>query len=193
VSVAAVVLAAGFSRRFGTANKLLSAGRDGVPMIVRTVRHVLASRAQPVIVVTGHEAERVEACLPPGARPVRAPDHAKGMSASLRAGLRALPAGVAASLVCLGDMPLVGAALLDAMIARWEADPGAAAVVPVCGGRRGNPVLWPAAAFPALCALAGDGGGRRLLEAAWARVAVLETQDEAVLRDIDTRDALEAG
>ncbi|MDU7523814.1 MAG: NTP transferase domain-containing protein [Roseomonas mucosa] len=106
--VAALVLAAGLSRRMGPVNKLLAGDAAGRPMIARTVDHVLASRAEPVIVVTGHERERVEAAL--AGRPVRfvhAPDHAEGLSASLRAGLGAVPEECEGVLVCLGDIGLL--------------------------------------------------------------------------------------
>ena len=112
-NIAGVVLAAGRSSRMGGPNKLLEqiAGR---PLVRIVVDAVLASRARPVIVVTGHQRERVEAAL--AGLPVRFvhnPHFADGLGTSLKAGIAALPAGADGAIVCLGDMPQVDAALID--------------------------------------------------------------------------------
>jgi molybdenum cofactor cytidylyltransferase len=189
--VAAVVLAAGLSTRMAPKNKLLLPDATGRAMIARVVDNLLASTARPVLVVTGHAAAAVRAAL--AGREVvfiDAPDHALGLSASLRAGIAALPAEVAAALVCLGDMPLVGAALLDRLIAAHNPAAGRAVVVPTYRGQRGNPVLWDRAFFAALCALTGDRGARGLLAGLAGQVAEIEADDDAVLRDFDTAASL---
>ena len=117
-SVAAVILAAGRSSRMAPHNKLLVADRTGKAMIARVVDNALSSAARPIIVVTGHREDEVRAAI--GGRPVRfvaAPDYAVGLSASLRAGLAALPDEIAAALICLGDMPLITGQMLDRALA----------------------------------------------------------------------------
>jgi molybdenum cofactor cytidylyltransferase len=92
----------------GAVEQAPGAGHESVPMVARVVDNVLGSHARPVVVVTGHERERVEAAL--AGRPVlfaHAEDYAEGLSASLKAGLAALPPGLDGVVVCLGDMPLV--------------------------------------------------------------------------------------
>ena len=162
-------------------------------MVARVVASVLASRASPVIVVTGHQAREIAASLHdlPGPAPqlVFADAYAQGMSASLKAGIAALPAELGGALVCLGDMPLVAPALLDRLIETFEAAPRPAIVVPLCGGVRGNPVLWDQAFFGAFENLSGDQGARLLLDRFAADVLTLETGDDAVLRDFDTPEA----
>ena len=125
-------------------------------------------------------------------RVVEAPDHAEGLSASLRAGLAAVPDDAAAVLVCLGDMPLVGAPVIDGLLAAFDADAGRSVVVPTAGGVRGNPVLWGRRHIPALRALTGDAGARRLFDALAGELHDVETGDAAVLRDVDTPEALAA-
>jgi molybdenum cofactor cytidylyltransferase len=189
--VAAVVLAAGRSTRMAPYNKLLVADRAGKPMIARVVDNVLSSQARPVLVVTGHHGEQVRAAL--AGRPVtfvEAPDYAAGLSASLKAGIAALPAGAAAALVCLGDMPLVTARVLDRIIAAYDADEGRAIVLPVHQGHAGNPVLWDRAFFAEILGLAGDTGARSLLKRHAEQVAEVEAGDDSVLRDFDTVDSL---
>ncbi|UPG71484.1 molybdopterin-binding/glycosyltransferase family 2 protein [Roseomonas gilardii subsp. gilardii] len=189
--VAALVLAAGLSRRMGPVNKLLAEDAAGRPMIARTVDHVLASRADPVIVVTGHERERVEAAL--AGRPVRfvhAPDHAEGLSASLRAGLEAVPEDSEGALVCLGDMPLVGPGTLDRILDGFDPAAGRSVVQPVHEGQPGNPVLWGREFFAEIRALTGDRGARGLLARHAAHLATVPVTEDSVLRDFDTPEAL---
>lgn len=182
----AIVLAAGSSRRMGDVNKLLLP-LEGVPLVAHAVDAALACRARGVVVVTGHGAGALRAALP--GRPVRFahnPEHAAGLSSSLRAGLAALPPAAAGALICLGDMPRVRASQLDALIAAFEASAGREVCVPVHRGRRGNPILWPARRFEAMGALEGDVGARALLAEEADRMRRVEMDDAAIHADIDT-------
>ncbi len=188
--VGALVLAAGRSRRMGD-NKLV-APLGGKPMVAHAVDALAASRAAPIVVVTGHEAERVRAAL--AGRPVafaHNPDHERGLSTSLRAGLASLGDGVDGALVCLGDMPLVSAAHLEALLDAFEAE-GGAICVPAFERKRGNPVLWPARHFAEMMALEGDAGARSLLDAHAADVRYVAVADPGVNVDVDTPEALAA-
>jgi len=188
--IAALVLAAGLSRRMAPRNKLLVADQSGRSMVSRVASTALASRAETVIVVTGHQADAVTASLQGLAVScVHATDYAQGMSASLRAGIAALPAGFEGALVCLGDMPLISAGLLDRLMEAFEAAARPAIILPLCDGVRGNPLLWDHAFFGAFATLSGDRGARPLLERYAAHVVGLETGDEAVLQDFDTPEA----
>jgi molybdenum cofactor cytidylyltransferase len=188
--VAALVLAAGQSRRMGGSNKLL-ARIDNVPLVRRTVEAALASRAGPVLVVTGHQAEAVrEALAGLDLRFVHNPDYAAGLSTSLRAGIRALPDEAQGALVCLGDMPAVTSAVLDRILAAFE--PGEARiVVPTNAGKRGNPVLWSRHFFDALAGIEGDVGARHLIGAHAEAVVEVEI-GPAVALDLDTPEAMAA-
>ncbi len=189
--VAALVLAAGRSRRMAPLNKLLVPDSAGVPMVARVVDNVLASHARPVVVVTGYEHERVEAAL--AGKPVvfaHAPDYAEGLSASLKAGLAALPPDPEGVVVCLGDMPLVGGAMIDRMIATFDPEEGRAIVMPTYRGKQGNPMLWAKEFIPEMMEITGDVGARHLVGRHADRVAEVEMADDAVLRDFDTTDAL---
>lgn len=187
--VGAVLLAAGMASRFRAADPSLStklvARVGGVPLVRRVADAALASRAAPLVVVTGHAAPEVLAALD-GVPLVRAhnPDYAGGMASSLRTGLAALPEGTEGALVLLGDMPGVTAALLDRLLAAFAAAPGCDAVVPVSAGRRGNPALLARGLFAAAMRLEGDEGARRLL--ARGRVVEVPCEDAAVLLDVDT-------
>lgn len=185
--IAAIVLAAGRSTRFGPRNKLLAA-LDGTPMLHTVVTRAQAAGLAP-LVVTGHEAEAVRALIP-AVQTVHNPDYAEGLASSLRAGVAALPESVGAVLILLGDMPRVRVETLQALLKAARENPAAPAIVPAFQGRRGNPVLVRRTLFPALLQLHGDQGARKLLENAGEDVLVLETGDAGVLMDFDTAAAL---
>lgn len=189
--VALIVLAAGRSSRMAPHHKLLLPDRQGRPMIARLVDNLLASEARPLIVVLGHRAEEVKAAL--AGRPVEftlAPDYGEGLAASLRAGIRAVPETAAAAIVCLGDMPLITARIIERLIETYDPDEGRRIVVPVRGGRQGNPILWDRRFFPEILALRGDGGARSLIARHLEEVAEVEIEDEAIFRDFDTVESL---
>jgi molybdenum cofactor cytidylyltransferase len=191
--IAAIVLAAGRSTRAAPDHKLLVKLPDGRSMIETTVAHVLAADVSRVIVVTGHDADAVKAALK--GRDVdyaHAPDYALGLAHSLRAGLAALPSDTSGALVCLGDMPLVEACVLNRLIAAFDPDEGRAIIVPAHRGRRGNPVLWDRKFFGEIAALEGDTGARRLFRVHMEQVAEVEMETDAMLLDFDTPDALTA-
>jgi molybdenum cofactor cytidylyltransferase len=188
--IAAVVLAAGRSTRMGGPNKLLAeiARR---PLIRIAAEEALASRAKPVIVVTGHQRDHVAKVL--AGLPVRLvhnPDFAQGLGTSLRAGIAAVPADADGAIVCLGDMPQVDAALIDRLIGAFDPDRGALVVVPTFEGKRGNPVLWSRRFFPDLAAIEGDVGARHLIGRYGEAVVEVAVDGKAALTDIDTPEAL---
>ncbi|MCA8932415.1 MAG: molybdopterin-binding/glycosyltransferase family 2 protein [Rhodospirillaceae bacterium] len=190
--IAALVLAAGQSRRMGAANKLL-AEVDGLPLAAHAMQAARDSGADPVVVVTGHEADRVaELAAQWGLAAVHNPDHAGGLSTSLRAGLAALPREVDAVLVCLGDMPGITAAHLKRLVAAYAPEEGRAIVVPTVAGKRGNPVLWDRRFFPEMAGLAGDVGARHLIGQYEDLVVEVAFADTAPALDIDTPDELAA-
>lgn len=187
--VAAIILAAGRGTRFGAEPKMLAL-LDGTPLLSRVAAAALASRASPVIVVTGHGGERVEEVLAGRAVTiVRNPDHADGLSTSLRAGFAALPATAEAAIVLLGDMPAVGAGLIDRLIAAWEEAGRPPALVPTYRSRRGNPVVLSRRLAPEIAVLTGDVGAGPLLRAR-PDVVEIAIEDAAVTLDIDTAEAL---
>jgi molybdenum cofactor cytidylyltransferase len=161
--VAAVVLGAGRSTRMGAINKML-AEIGGKPLVRIAAEQAVASRAQPVIVVTGHEREKVEAALKGlPVRLVHNPDFSEGLGSSLKAGIAAVPESADAAIVCLGDMPQVDAVLINRLIATFDPERGALVVVPSIDGRRGNPVLWSNRFFHDLMSIQGDIGARHLI------------------------------
>ncbi len=190
-TIAAVIMAAGRSRRMAPHNKLLVTDKAGKPMIARVVDNVLSSKARPILVVTGHQAEQVEHAL--GGRPVQyvhAPDYAEGLSASLKSGIAAVPADCAAAIVCLGDMPLVTGRMIDRLMQMYDPDEGRLIILPTFRGKQGNPMLWDRRYFAEILAISGDSGARFLVGKHAEAVVEVEMADDGVLRDFDTTESL---
>jgi molybdenum cofactor cytidylyltransferase len=157
------------------------------------VEQALASKARPVIVVTGHQRAEIETALK-GLDVTFVPndEFAKGLSTSVKAGIAAVPPSIDGAVMCLGDMPLVDAALLDRLIAAFAPDRGALVALPVSDGRRGNPVLWSRRLFSELLTLDGDTGARQLIDRHAELVAEVPVDGRGAFLDIDTPEALDA-
>jgi len=184
--IAGLLLAAGQSRRMGDTNKLLL-DIKGQTLIRRVAAALDAAAVCGIWVVTGHEAERVEQALQ-GMTVHFVPNqaYAAGLSTSLQAGLRALPADIDGVLICLGDMPDISQPLIDKLIAAFDPVEGRAICVPTYQGKRGNPVLWSRRFIPEMLELAGDAGAKHLLGEHSDLVCELETEDRAILLDLDS-------
>lgn len=188
--VAAMILAAGRSTRMGGPNKLL-AELNGKKLVRIVAEQALASKASPVIVVTGHQGAEVEAALQ-GLKVqfVRNPAFAEGLATSVKTGIGAVPESADGVVVCLGDMPLIDSRLIDRLVESFAPDRGSLIVVPVAGGRRGNPVLWSRRFFPELMTLDGDIGARHLIAQHAETVAEVEVEGKSAFLDIDTPEML---
>ena len=191
-NVAAIILAAGRSTRMGGPNKLL-AELGGKTLVRIVTEQALASKAQGVIVVTGHQAEQVEKALQGlKVKFVRNPDFAEGLASSVKAGVAAVPENADGAVICLGDMPLISAHLIDRLIEAFAPDRGNLIAVPVSDGRRGNPVLWSRRFFNELMTLDGDIGARHLIAKHSEAVAEVAVEGHGAFLDIDTPQALAA-
>jgi molybdenum cofactor cytidylyltransferase len=183
--VAAVVLAAGQSRRMGFPKALLPI--DDHTFVQHVVATLAASRVAASYVVLGCDHQRIvaEVDLAP-AQVVLNPDWEQGQLSSLVAGLRALPAGeYDAALMALVDHPLIDLAVVDAIIAAFE-QTGQPIVLPVHDGRRGHPVLFAARLFPELLAAPADQGARAVVRTHASEVLEVPAAAPGILADIDT-------
>lgn len=190
--IAAVVLAAGRSSRMGAINKMI-AEIGGKPLVRIAAEQALAAQTSPVIVVTGHQKEKVESALKGlNVQLVHNPNYAEGLGTSLKAGIAAVPENADGAIVCLGDMPQVDAKLIDRLIAAFDPERGALVVVPTIEGRRGNPVVWARRFFPDLMAISGDVGARHLIGNYGEAVVEVAVNGEAALTDVDTPESFSA-
>jgi molybdenum cofactor cytidylyltransferase len=184
--VAAIVLAAGASTRYGQPKQLLPVG--GKAMLQHVVDIVLASPVDQTIVVLGHRAGQVEATLKD--RPadiVTNEGWEAGLSTSVQAGLRAVRPDAQAALFVLADQPAITPEIIAALIGRYQ-ETGASIVVPTYQGKRGNPVLFDCALFTELMKVRDDQGGRQLIDMYGDGTERVEVGSQAVLIDVDTKE-----
>ena len=187
--IAGILLAAGKSTRMGS-NKLLTP-ISGKPMIRVSAEALLASSAGPVLVVTGHERERVEDALKGlDVSFIDNPAFATGLASSLKAGLAAVPKDIDGVVVALGDMPLVAGRHVNRLIAAFNPAEHRTIIVPVHGGERGNPVLWGRQYFQEMLSLEGDRGAKSLMDKHEDHITEIAMRSDAVLADFDTPQAL---
>ncbi|HEY2392051.1 MAG TPA: molybdenum cofactor cytidylyltransferase [Candidatus Angelobacter sp.] len=184
--VAAVVLAAGTSRRMGTPKQLLRLA--GETILARTLRNVRASEVSEVVLVLGHAADSVEKEISSGGmKVVRNQDYQQGMGTSLRTGLAAVDAGMSAALIVLGDQPFVRAETFNQLIACYQ-ESKPQITIPMYKGFRGNPVLLDRSVFTELQGLTGDMGCRAIFGNHTENIRKLAVDDIGILLDIDSQE-----
>ena len=185
MKTAAVILAAGKGSRFHSNQYKLLASERGEPVIVKTLKTVLSSGFDEVVVVIGCHAEEMNRILQD--YPVKIiVNHAweSGQSTSLTAGIRAVENSADRACLLLGDQPYLQSQTIMSMMAVSAGHPDEI-IVPEFHGKRGNPIIVPAYRYPLLLELAqGDMGGRKLLEA--VGYYPFKTEDPGVIRDVDT-------
>jgi molybdenum cofactor cytidylyltransferase len=191
--VAAIVLAAGASTRYGQPKQLLPVG--GKTMLQHVVDVVLASPVDQTIVVLGHRAGEIGSSVRPGlptaadksADIVTNEEWQAGLSTSVQAGLRAIRPDVQAALFVLADQPAITPGIIAALLGRYR-ETGASIVVPTYEGKRGNPALFDRSLFAELMEVRNDQGGRQLIDRYANRTEKVEVGSEAVLVDVDTEE-----
>jgi molybdenum cofactor cytidylyltransferase len=184
--IAALLLAAGRSRRFG-ADKLVAALGDRP--VMRWSAETLVQCTDRTYVVVPPEFASLTSALA-GLDVTFVPNAARdeGMGSSIAAGVAALPTDAEAVVIALADVPRITAPVVHALVERWRAT-RAAAVAPRYLDGRGHPVLFDRSCFAALAALAGDSGARSVLEPLGASLELIDVCHRAPL-DVDTPVAL---
>ncbi|WJR66665.1 molybdopterin-binding/glycosyltransferase family 2 protein [Neorhizobium sp. CSC1952] len=194
LSVGALLLAAGQARRMGKEgpHKLL-AEFGGVPLVRRSAEVLSASQASPVVAVTGHRREEIEAAL--AGLDIRLhfnSGYASGMAGSLVTGFSAPElAEKDGILVMLADMPGVTTDHVNMLIAAFREAGGGVVVRSVSEGKRGNPIILPRVAYDAVLRLEGDVGARAIIENSGLSVIDVDIGPAAHL-DVDTPEAVTA-
>ena len=185
MKTAALLLAAGSSRRFGRDKRKVKLG-SGRTLLATSVQLYLDAFGQCVVVIDQQDEALKVGLLEQGATPVELPGRARGcgMGDSLAAGIKFIDRQrFDACLVAHADMPWVRPATLAALAAALAEAP---LVVPVWRGRRGHPVGFAARYFPELGQLEGDRGARGVLQRYASQVMQLPVDDPGIVRDVDT-------
>jgi|TARA_B110000467_G_scaffold156276_1_gene169582 molybdenum cofactor cytidylyltransferase len=190
LKIAAIVLAAGQSRRMGPVNKLLME-IEGVPMVERVLLAIQAAGVEKTIVVTGFESDRIEERLSGyDVEFVWNENFEAGMGSSLAGGAAALAENrFHGILVCLGDLPYLKKDSIGKVIDAFKKAKGEKIVAPCFEGKRGHPVIFPSHYKKPLEGLQGDAGARALIQQEAQNLLELDLSEEGTIRDMDTADA----
>ncbi len=187
---AGIVLAAGMSSRMASEEpkQLLHVG--GRPLLAWTLEAALQSELEQVVLVLGHEAEKIAAALDPfrshpRLRIIINKQYREGMASSLHAGLYEVKDEFPSVMFLLGDQPLLGAAVINTLLRRFrESDKDIC--VPLCDGRQGNPVIFSSRFYDLIFGIRGDKGAREIIRAHPESVLAVEIADARCFRDIDS-------
>lgn len=187
--LAAVILAAGESRRMGTPKALLPyRGKTFLDHLVEVTRH---PRVGILRVVVGPGAQLIRAMfyVDPAAF-VENAEWKRGQISSIQAALRSLPPEATdGMLLCLVDQPLISAELVGTLIEEFYSS-GQPIVVPTYKGRRGHPVIFPARLYGELLAAPLDVGARAVVWAHAAEVRDVPTEEEGVVLNLNDPETL---
>ncbi|MBE7637422.1 NTP transferase domain-containing protein [Sneathiella sp. P13V-1] len=190
--IAALILAAGQSRRMGPENKLLAL-IDDKPILRHVAENLANTGVEQISMVTGHEADQIKSLVwDMPIQMIENPDYAEGLSTSLKAGMKALQDKYEGIIVCLGDMPFVTPDQFQQMIDAFDPVEGRAIIVPTFKGKRGNPVLLSSQFADEVEKISGDMGAKAIISENDHLVHGVEFDSDAIFTDIDTPQMLKA-
>lgn len=184
MKITGIILAAGLSSRMGEVKSLLPFGKSLLlDLVISNARKSMLSHT---IVVLGYQADRIREKIDfSEVTVVFNPDYRMGQSSSLKAGLQAVDPDTDGVMFLLGDQPLVDPNTINTLIGEWRKQP-AAIIIPVCDGKRGNPVVAHRDIFPMIGKMSGDTGLRQLFQELKESIREVEVADPGIHMDVDT-------
>lgn len=186
--ISAIVLAAGESKRMGRTKQLLD--WEGRTILQRVLENLGRSRVDEVILVLGHEAERILQTLDTHkVKVVINENYKEGMITSIQQGLINLNEKVEAFFIVLADQPAVGPEIFDRLIDEFrQVSPQKGIVLPAFHGRKGHPALFGEKYKKEALHIEGDVGFRQVLQEHPEEILTVEMDTDSILQDIDTPD-----
>ena len=184
--VSAILLAAGQSKRMDGENKLTKE-IQGIPIIKHSVKNILASSINELIIVLGYQKEIIEKLIDKNEKIkfVFNKDFESGMASSIKTGLDNLSEKTEAFFICLGDMPMVSHDIYDQLIKSKDNNE---IIIPTYKGRQGNPVLFDKSMKEKVLDIRGDVGAKKILELNKDKILNLEIDDQGITKSFDTQD-----
>ena len=183
--ISAILLAAGQSKRMGDENKLVK-NFQGIPLIKHSVRNILASFIGELIIVLGHQKEIIEKLIDKNEKIkfVFNQDFESGIATSIKTGLNHLSEETEAFFICLGDMPMVNKDIFNLLI---KSKNNREIIVPTYKNKQGNPILFSKSMKKKIMTIEGNVGAKKILELNKDKILNIETNDQNVTRDFNTR------
>ena len=184
--VSAILLAAGQSKRMNGENKLTKE-IQGIPLIKHSVKNILASSIDELIIVLGHQKEIIEKLINKNEKIkfVFNKDFESGMASSIKAGLNHLSKNTVAFFICLGDMPMVNSDIYNQLI---QSKNNKEIIVPTYNGQQGNPILFSKSIKVKIMTIQGDVGAKKILELNKNKILNVEVGNQSIRKDFNTKD-----
>ncbi len=184
--ISAILLAAGQSKRMNGENKLTKKIQD-IPLIKHSVKNILSSSIDELIVVLGYQKEIIEKLIGKNKKIkiVFNKNFENGMASSIKTGLNHFSEKTEAFFICLGDMPLVNYNIYNQLI---KSKDNKKIIVPIYKGQQGNPVLFDKSMKEKIMSISGDAGAKKILELNKDKILNLEINDQNITKGFDTQD-----
>ena len=184
--ISAILLAAGQSKRMNGENKLAKE-IQGIPLIKLSVKNILASSINELIIVLGHQKEIIEKLIDKNEKIkfIFNKNFESGMASSIKTGLNNLSEKTEAFFICLGDMPMIGHDIYNQLI---KSKGNKEIIVPTYKKQQGNPVLFNKSMKEKIMGITGDVGAKKILELNKDKILNIETNDQSVVKDFNTKD-----
>ena len=184
--ISAILLTAGQSKRMNGENKLTKEIK-GSPLIKLSVKNILASSINELIVVLGYQKEIIEKLIDKNEKIkfVFNKDFESGMASSIKTGLNNLSEKTEAFFICLGDMPMVNHDIYNQLI---KSKDNKEIIVPTYKGQQGNPVLFNKSMKEKVIDISGDIGAKKILELNKDKILNLKINDQSITMGFDTQD-----
>ena len=182
MTITGILLAAGYSRRFGK-DKLLQPLADGTPVAITAARKLLAAADQTLAVVRPESTELADLLHHQGITIITCADAQAGMGASIACGVKA-SLETDAWIIALADMPFIQPVTFSRLVSLLQQ--GADIVAPTYQRQRGHPIGFSQSFRAPLSKLTGDQGARIILQSHRAQVTFFSSSDAGTRWDIDT-------
>ena len=184
--ISAILLAAGQSKRMNGENKLTKEIK-GIPLIKLSVKNILDSSIDELIIVFGYQKEIIEKLIDENKKikPVFNKDFESGIGSSIKTGLKHMSKKTTAFFICLGDMPLVNQDIYNLLI---KSKNNKEIIIPTYKGQQGNPILFLISMKEKIMTIQGDVGAKKILELNKDKIMSVQIDDQGITKDFNTEE-----
>ena len=184
--ISAILLTAGQSKRMKGQNKLTKK-INGLPLIKYSIKNILASKVDEVIVVLGYQKNIIKKIIGDNKKIkfIFNDNFKSGMASSIKVGLKHLSKKTLAFFICLGDMPMVNKNIYNKLI---KSRKNKKIVIPVYNNQKGNPVLFSKSMKKKIINIHGDVGAKKIIESIKNNVKIVKIKSKSVILDFNTED-----
>tara|TARA_Y100000590_G_C15645094_1_gene986528 strand:+ start:613 stop:1188 length:576 start_codon:yes stop_codon:yes gene_type:complete len=186
--ISSILLAAGQSKRMGGENKLAKKFQ-GIPLIKHSLKNILESSVDEIIVVLGYQKENIERLIDKNdrIRIVFNENFENGISSSIKLGLKNISKNADAFFICLADMPKVN--FYNKIISIYMSNKNKSEIfIPTYKNKQTNPILFTRSMESKIMSIQGDFGAKQILELYKNKILNININDFSILKDFDVLD-----